>query len=78
MIMNSGTHLDILLPAKAAPAFSNDLMLEETEHRYITDVLHRSKWQVSGQGGAAEILGLKRTTLLSKMKKVGICRPPHE
>jgi hypothetical protein len=29
---------------------------------------------VAGQGGAAEVLGLKRTTLLSKMKKFGITR----
>jgi transcriptional regulator with GAF, ATPase, and Fis domain len=38
-------------------------------------VLERNGWRVSGKAGAAEILGLNRTTLLSKMKKLGIRRP---
>ena len=37
-------------------------------------VLEKTGWRIAGQGGAAEILGLKRTTLLSKMKKLGIKR----
>jgi hypothetical protein len=32
-------------------------------------------WRITGKGGAAETLGLKRTTLPSKLKKLGIRRP---
>jgi len=38
-------------------------------------VLESSNWRIGGEGGAAEILGLKRTTLQSKMTKLGIERP---
>jgi transcriptional regulator of acetoin/glycerol metabolism len=37
-------------------------------------VLEKTGWRASGKGGAAEILGLKRTTLYGKMKKLGIKR----
>jgi transcriptional regulator with GAF, ATPase, and Fis domain len=37
-------------------------------------VLEKTGWRVAGEGGAAEVLGLKRTTLLSKMKRFGIKR----
>ena len=45
------------------------------KRRYILGVLEKSGWRLADQGGAAEILGLKRTTLRSKMKKLGIRRP---
>jgi hypothetical protein len=41
----------------------------------ILRALHASGWIVAGPRGAAARLGLKRTTLISKMKKVGISRP---
>jgi formate hydrogenlyase transcriptional activator len=40
-------------------------------------VLKKTNWRVAGEGGAAEILGLKRTTLQSLMKRLGIKRPDH-
>jgi len=49
--------------------------LEDMERRHIMSVLERSNWRVGGKGGAAEVLGLKRSTLYSKMKKLGIDRP---
>ncbi len=48
------------------------LPLETMEARYIEAVLRKCGGKVSGKGGAAEILGLKRTTLISKMKKLGV------
>jgi formate hydrogenlyase transcriptional activator len=39
-------------------------------------VLEETGWQVGGRDGAAARLGLKRTTLISRMKKLGISAPP--
>lgn len=54
-----------------------NLDLEDNERRHIQRVLHQTGWRLAGKDGAAEVLGLKRTTLYSKMKKLGIRRPPH-
>jgi formate hydrogenlyase transcriptional activator len=48
--------------------------LDEVERDHIVSVLERTGWRVSGDRGAARILGLKRTTLESRMKKLGIQR----
>jgi formate hydrogenlyase transcriptional activator len=45
------------------------------ECRYITEVLEQTNWKVSGKDSAAEILGLKRSTLRARMKKCNIRRP---
>ena len=49
--------------------------LEDVERQHIVAVLEQTGWRVSGGRGAARILGLKRTTLESRMKKLGILRP---
>jgi len=51
------------------------LTLEEMERQHIHDVLEQTNWRVSGDKGAAAILGLKPTTLEARMKKLGISRP---
>jgi formate hydrogenlyase transcriptional activator len=51
------------------------LTLEEIERQHIRDVLEQTNWRVSGDKGAAAILGLKSTTLEARMKKLGISRP---
>jgi transcriptional regulator with GAF, ATPase, and Fis domain len=76
MIVNSGRTLEIHLPAGTFARNSDVLNLEETERRLIQSVLQQTGWRLSGQGGAAGILGLKRTTLQSKMRKLGIRRSP--
>jgi len=48
--------------------------LEEVERQHIIAVLEETGWRVSGDRGAARILGLKRTTLEARMKKLGIAR----
>jgi formate hydrogenlyase transcriptional activator len=48
--------------------------LEDVERRHIVAVLDETGWRVSGERGAAKILGLKRTTLEARMKKLGIQR----
>ncbi|MGJ5817784.1 sigma 54-interacting transcriptional regulator [Paludibaculum fermentans] len=58
-----------------APGASSLMTLQEAERGHILQVLRESKWQLSGEGGAAARLGMKRTTLQSRMKKLGIARP---
>ena len=48
--------------------------LEEVERDHIVAVLEETGWRVSGERGAAKILGLKRTTLEARMKKLGVLR----
>jgi transcriptional regulator with GAF, ATPase, and Fis domain len=42
------------------------------QRRYIRHVLHMTNGKVSGPGGAAELLGIARTTLNARMKKLGL------
>jgi DNA-binding NtrC family response regulator len=47
----------------------------EAERRVILHALETTGWRISGRHGAAQVLGLKPTTLHAKMKKLGIRRP---
>jgi PAS domain S-box-containing protein len=58
-------------PRKNGPE-TPTLTLDEVERRYIVRVLETTGGQVSGTGGAAEILGLHANTLRYRMKKLGI------
>jgi len=49
--------------------------LDEVETEHVRAVLQSTRWRVRGKGGAAEIIGLKPTTLEARMKKLGIRRP---
>ncbi len=74
MIVSDGRSLTIDLPAGAPGPTSVPVTLEEVERKHIRDVLEGVHWRISGEGGAAEILGLRPTTLHSRMKKLGISR----
>ena len=52
--------------------FQNSPSLEELERRYIYHTLRKTKGKIGGAGGASEILGIKRTTLYGRIKKLGI------
>jgi formate hydrogenlyase transcriptional activator len=54
---------------------TQNITLEDATRNHIRKVLESAEWRVSGKNGAAELLGLKRTTLLTKMKKLNIKRP---
>ena len=47
---------------------------EEVERNHILHVMEMTGWRIRGEGGAAQILGLKPTTLESRMQKLGIFR----
>ena len=44
----------------------------EAERRHIIEALNATNWTVGGPKGAAALLGLKRSTLQSRMEKLGI------
>jgi transcriptional regulator with GAF, ATPase, and Fis domain len=78
LIVSQGSTLRVEMPAApngpapAAPA--DNLTLNEVQRQYILAVLQKTGWRVSGKHGAAAILGLKPTTLESRMEKLGIRR----
>jgi transcriptional regulator with GAF, ATPase, and Fis domain len=49
--------------------------LKDSERALISQTLQDAGWVIGGATGAAARLGLKRTTLIAKMKKLGISRP---
>ncbi|MDQ1290635.1 MAG: hydrogenase-4 transcriptional activator, partial [Nitrospirota bacterium] len=52
--------------------------LAEAERAHIVETLSRTNWILAGKQGAAEKLGLKRSTLQHRMKKLDISRPPRQ
>jgi len=58
------------------PASADTKTLRETERFLILQTLQEVRWVIGGPKGAAAQLGLKRTTLIHKMQKLGIYRPP--
>jgi formate hydrogenlyase transcriptional activator len=66
------------LPLKAGEktsALPGYTTLRDSEHSLILQTLESVGWVIGGAKGAAVRLGLKRTTLIAKMKKLGISRP---
>ncbi len=76
MIVSLGPSLQVQLPPLTAEKkATHGGNLKEVERAHILGVLEKTGWRVMGKGGAAELLGLKRTTLQARMKKLGIHRP---
>ena len=78
VILSSGPVLEVSLgdlrTGMAAWAESKSLTLEEVERKHILATLKETRWVVSGPRGAAARLGLNRSTLHFRMKKLGIVR----
>jgi formate hydrogenlyase transcriptional activator len=55
--------------------FQSSMTLEDSDRALVVETLEQVGWVVGGPRGAAVKLGLKRTTLLAKMKRLGISRP---
>ena len=75
MILNRGSTLALEVP-EANSLNMEPLTLEEMEKNHIIKVLQNTGGRVRGKHGAAKILGLKPTTLDSKIKKLAIPRHP--
>ncbi|MGD0812803.1 MAG: sigma 54-interacting transcriptional regulator [Verrucomicrobiota bacterium] len=61
-------------PGPDRPVLS-DLELRHLERDNIQAALNKARWKVHGSGGAAELLGLKPSTLISRIKKLGLKKP---
>src|SRR5467141_3077844 len=67
---------EIMIPSLHRPrTFHSSMTLEDSDHDLILETLEQASWVVGGPRGAAAKLGLKRTTLLAKMKRLEISRP---
>jgi formate hydrogenlyase transcriptional activator len=75
VILNSGPKLNVQVPTSNQAGPQELLPMTEVERAHILRVLERTGWRVQGKGGAAEILELNRSTLESRMAKLGIRRP---
>jgi len=77
VIVSPGPRLSIdpPKPSGAVGSAQSSLALTDIERDHIVAVLERVKWRVRGAGGAAELLGLKPSTLESRMAKLKIQRP---
>jgi formate hydrogenlyase transcriptional activator len=64
-------------PASASPTSPGVSIstLEDAERQHILRALRQTEWRIAGPKGAAAILGMKRTTLQARMRKLGIRRP---
>jgi formate hydrogenlyase transcriptional activator len=63
-------------PAASSPgASASARTLDDAQRQHIVQVLKQTQWRISGPRGAAAILGIKRTTLQARMRKLGIKRP---
>ena len=77
VILSGGTELHIpLFPSGSltggTAAFEDQPTLDELQRRYIRHILETTGGRISGTGGAAEILGMKRTSLYSRMRALGM------
>jgi len=79
VILSQGSHLHVpLAELKAAASQSAQPLptLRDSERDHILRALRESNWVIGGPDGAAARLGMKRTTLNSKMQKLAISRKP--
>ena len=76
MILATGSQLNILVPATGdATSVGRSVRLADVQKEHIRSVLESANWRIRGMGGAAERLGLRPTTLETRMAKLGLVRP---
>jgi PAS domain S-box-containing protein len=75
MIVTTSRRLVIPLPESTSSAVARSPKLVDVEREHILAVLESSSWRIRGSGGAAARLGMKPTTLETRMAKLGLKRP---
>jgi formate hydrogenlyase transcriptional activator len=77
MIVATSKRLTIAPPQSSPSANRRSAKLIDIEKEHIRSVLESTGWRIRGTGGAADRLGLKPTTLETRMAKLGLTRPGH-
>ena len=80
VILTRGDVLNVPIAELAVspePCVVTRSLIHQAESSVIIAALKEASGRLSGRGGAAERLGLKRTTLISKMRKLNICRADY-
>lgn len=81
VILTSGSRLELDQSLIASPSAQvttqGGSTLQEVERAHISQVLEDTAWRIEGRHGAAVRLGLKPSTLRSRMQKLGLTKPPH-
>jgi len=70
---------ELMIPSlHRTQAFPSSMTLEDSDRALIVETLEQAGWIVGGPRGAAAKLGLKRTTLIQKIRRLGISRPIYQ
>lgn len=82
VILSRGDELEVPFTCventyEASPSFGSPLTFRQAESNAIIDALKAASGRLSGKGGAAERLGLKRTTLQHKIRRLGISKADY-
>jgi len=76
ILLSADERLESLLPNLSNPflldASAETLTMDELQRRYIQCLINRTGGKIGGPGGVAELLGMNRTTLYTRMKKLGL------
>jgi formate hydrogenlyase transcriptional activator len=75
MILSKDSKLAIAPPKSSVPSTTRSVKLADVEKEHIKTVLESSGWRIRGTNGAADRLGLRPTTLETRMAKLGLRRP---
>jgi len=75
VIVASGPRLVIPLPPRGNSSQVRSERLRDVERTHVKAVLQSAHWRIRGVGGAADRLGLKPSTLESRMSRLGLRRP---
>ncbi len=75
VIVSSGPRLAIEPPRSKPTGARRHVRLQDVEREHIRSVLEKVGWRVRGDHGAADLLGLKPSTLEDRMTKLGLKRP---
>jgi transcriptional regulator with GAF, ATPase, and Fis domain len=89
VIISRGGALDFDLPVEPATVspptaraksdvemeYLTEAELQRRERENLLTILEKTRWKIKGADGAAELLGVKPTTLMTRLKKMGLDRP---